>query len=180
MSKRKAVVQMASTGSSKGYTDAKANHRNIADQFLKHMAASNPERAARWGEDFTQVPEDEINTEYFFGTFATYISSIAVIPKGNKNAGKHYDNQTAEIILNSLLLQTKERFKSSMLPQTKVAEHAQRARSMQLAARSATASPPLLSCWLTSLRMSSAPCACRISSGTASSRARSRRAGCEA
>ena len=129
MSKRKAVVQMASTGTSKGYTDAKANHRNIADQFLKHMAASNPERAARWGEDFTQVPEDEINTEYFFGTFATYISSIAVIPKGNKNAGKHYDNQTAEIILNSLLLQTKERFKSSMLPQTKVAEHAQRARS---------------------------------------------------
>lgn len=141
MSSRKAPVQpMASHGTSKGYVDAQANQRRIGDAFLRHIATSNPEHAARWGDDFMQVPEAEICAQDFWGMFATYIATIAIIAPGNKNSGQHYDNQTAEIILNSVLLQTKERLKSSSSAQKTVAKHAQRAARTRRAARSA---PPI-------------------------------------
>ena len=49
-----------------------------------------------------QVPEAEVATEYFFGMFATYISSVYVIPSG-KSAGQGYHSQTAEVIFNDIL-----------------------------------------------------------------------------
>ena len=86
---------------------------------LEALKSTNPEQHARWGGEIMQVPEADVATEFFFGMFATYISSVYVIPSG-KNAGQGYHSQSAEVVFNDILNQTRERLKHSTLPQTQV------------------------------------------------------------
>ena len=120
MSSKSPMEPMKSTGTSGGYVASMQNHRRIANCFLAHTATSNPEDHAKWGEDIMLVPELEVTTEYFFGLFATYISSVHVINSKDKSGGEGYASVTAEVIFNSVLNQTRERLKSSTCPQTQV------------------------------------------------------------
>ena len=111
---------MASTGSSAGYKSAQENHLRIGNNFLSHTETSNPADHERWGSDFMQVPEVEVNTIYFWGMAGTFIATVAVIKPGHKNAGQGYDSQSAEVIFNGLMNSQRERFKHSASTRTKV------------------------------------------------------------
>ena len=110
---------MQTAGNAVNTLKAAANHLEFGNGFLEYAGQANEGLSARWGADFTKVPEAELCTEYFFEMLATYLTTVYIIPDGARNQGSRLSSGTAEVYFNALLNMTRERVRLSPLLQTK-------------------------------------------------------------
>ena len=66
---------MASGGASHDWQKAKVGHLKKGDDFLAFIADEEPELAARWGSEWTRLPERESTMCEVYGHLATCSSS---------------------------------------------------------------------------------------------------------
>ena len=92
----------------------------LGEAFLAH--AQNE----KWGLKWSEVPEEEICTNDFWGSLATYIAEIYTIGEGKKNQGKNLSRKVGVQEWSGLLHQVKLRFNKSTSTCTQVclAQHA--------------------------------------------------------
>ena len=113
------VRELPAAGQAKATKAGKANQQNMGDDFLAHVAENAEELSERWGLKWAEVPEAELAARPIWGTLASYISEIAIIKKGNVNAGEMYDLGTAHGIWGGLIDSAKKQHSKSANPATK-------------------------------------------------------------
>ena len=110
----KAPAPMTTQGAARGTVSIKQNQIRILERFLEFSANEV------WGTVWAEVPEAEVCTQDFWGSFATYLSEVYVISEGEKNAGQGMAPSTTVNTWSGLLDSTKQRFSKSDSEQTKV------------------------------------------------------------
>jgi hypothetical protein len=112
--------EMTAAGGSKSWVGSKANHVKIGDSFLQYISESDDaDLSERWGLSWDKVPEKEAAGREIFGHLATYLAEVYIIPPGNKNAGQHYDQSTADGVWGGLVQTVRHRFEKSEDADTK-------------------------------------------------------------
>ena len=111
---------MAAGGTSKSWTDARANNISVANDFLKHIANTDESLSDRWGGSWVDVPEEEAASRDIFARLATYLAEVHLIKSGNRNAGKNFDSSTADACWNDLMRGNEQRFSKSKEETTRV------------------------------------------------------------
>ena len=80
---------MTAEGRAPGTVAGKSNQERVGTEFLKYAANE------KWGQVWEDVPEDEVCKKDFWGSLATYLATIYIIPVGHKNAGTGFHHSTA-------------------------------------------------------------------------------------
>ena len=75
------MERMAVDGVSQGWAQAKDNHIVKANLFMEHTAASNPELAAHWGDDWEKIEEQYVTRTDIYEYLSTFLCKVYVIPE---------------------------------------------------------------------------------------------------
>jgi hypothetical protein len=112
--------QMDARGSSDDWQKGQEAQVKIGNELLAHVKEADSELSAKWGLEWTTVPEEEMMDEAIWGHLATFLVETRVIPAGNRNAGKKYDVGSAHGCWGGLLNQAGVRFSKSTRKETQV------------------------------------------------------------
>ena len=94
---------MTAEGTGASTVSGNGNQVRVATEFLKYSASE------KWGQVWEEVPEAELCTQDFWGSVATYLAEVYIIPPGHKNAGTGFHHSTAVGIWSELLDSLKKR-----------------------------------------------------------------------
>jgi hypothetical protein len=74
---------MQGGGESESWVQQTKNQLRVADLFLKHINDTTSALAAKWGDDWTKVPEEYAASEEIFGHLATFLVETYRIDKNS-------------------------------------------------------------------------------------------------